>query len=54
LTGGNDRNIIITEKADAARRIAYILSNGESKQKRSKGLNYIEFQDDGGTNRVPG
>ncbi|WMT45265.1 MAG: DNA topoisomerase I [Cuniculiplasma divulgatum] len=52
MTGGNDRNIIITEKADAARRIAYILSNGESKQKRSKGLNYIEYQDDGGTNIV--
>lgn len=37
------KKIIITEKADAARRIAYILSNGTSKQKRSKGLNYIEF-----------
>lgn len=37
------RKIIITEKADAARRIAYILSDGKSKQKRSKGLNYIEF-----------
>ncbi len=52
MSGGNDRNIIITEKADAARRIAYILSNGESKQKRGKGLNYIEFQDDSGTNIV--
>ena len=37
------KKVIITEKADAARRIAYILSNGKSKQKRSKGLNYIEF-----------
>lgn len=37
------RKVIITEKADAARRIAYILSDGKSKQKRSKGLNYIEF-----------
>ena len=37
------RKIIITEKADAARRIAYILSDGKSKQKRTKGLNYIEF-----------
>ena len=37
------RNIIITEKADAARRIAYILSDGTSKQKRQKGLNFIEF-----------
>ncbi len=37
------RKVIITEKADAARRIAYILSDGTSKQKRSKGLNYIEF-----------
>ena len=37
------KNIIITEKADAARRIAYILSDGTSKQKRTKGLNYIEF-----------
>lgn len=41
------KNVIITEKADAARRIAYILSNGKSKQKRSKGLNYIEFEEDG-------
>lgn len=37
------RKVIITEKADAARRIAYILSDGTSKQKRAKGLNYIEF-----------
>lgn len=37
------RNIIITEKADAARRIAYILSEGTSKQKRTKGLNFIEY-----------
>ena len=43
------KNVIITEKADAARRIAYILSDGKSKQKRSKGLNYIEFGEDGDT-----
>ncbi len=52
MPADNDRNIIITEKADAARRIAYILSDGESKQKRVKGLNYIEFQKDGLPNIV--
>ena len=52
LPRDNDRNIIITEKADAARRIAYILSDGESKQKRGKGLNYIEFQKNGSPNIV--
>ena len=46
------RNIIITEKADAARRIAYILSDGSSKQKRSKGLNYIEFGEGNGLTYV--
>lgn len=47
-----NRNIIITEKADAARRIAYILSDGQSKQKRGKGLNYIEFDEGGIPNIV--
>ncbi len=37
--------LIISEKADAGRRIAYFLSEGKSKQKRSKNLNYIEFDD---------
>ncbi|MCL4345126.1 MAG: DNA topoisomerase I [Candidatus Thermoplasmatota archaeon] len=40
------RTLIISEKADAGRRIAYFLSDGRSKQKRSKGLNFIEFDDD--------
>ncbi len=35
--------LIITEKADAGRRIAYFLSGGKTKSKRSKGLNYTEF-----------
>ncbi len=39
--------IIIAEKADAGRRIAYILSEGSSKQKRPKGMSYIEFEKDG-------
>ncbi len=39
--------IIIAEKADAGRRIAYILSQGSSKQKRPKGMSYIEFEKDG-------
>ena len=38
------RTLIISEKADAARRIAYFLSEGNSKQKSSKGLSFIEFQ----------
>ncbi len=37
--------LIIAEKFDAARRISYILSGGTSKQKRSQGLNYIEYSD---------
>lgn len=37
--------LIISEKADAGRRIAYFLSDGKSKQKRTKNLNYIEFED---------
>lgn len=41
------RTLIISEKADAARRIAYFLSEGNSKQKSSKGLSYIEFEKDG-------
>ena len=40
------RTLIISEKADAGRRIAYFLSEGKSKQKRSKGLNFIEFDDE--------
>ncbi len=39
--------IIIAEKADAGRRIAYFLSEGTSKQKRPKGMSYIEFEKDG-------
>ena len=39
----NIRTLIITEKADAARRISYILSGGSSKQKRDRATNYIEF-----------
>ena len=37
--------LIIAEKFDAARRISYILSEGTSKQKRTAGMNYIEFSD---------
>lgn len=37
--------LIISEKADAGRRIAYFLSDGKSKQKRTKTLNYIEYED---------
>ncbi|HLH86239.1 MAG TPA: DNA topoisomerase I [Thermoplasmataceae archaeon] len=44
--------LIITEKADAARRIAFILSDGESKQKRQKGLSYLEFGSDASKNYV--
>ncbi|MGP6239272.1 DNA topoisomerase I [Cuniculiplasma sp. SKW4] len=40
------RTLIISEKADAGRRIAYFLSDGKSKQKRSKGLNFIEYDDE--------
>lgn len=36
--------VIVAEKADAGRRIAYFLSEGKSKAKRSGGLNYIEFE----------
>ncbi len=36
-------NLIIAEKMDAGRRISYILSDKTSKQKRSKNINYIEF-----------
>jgi DNA topoisomerase-1 len=35
--------LIISEKADAGRRIAYFLSDGKSKQKKSKGLSYIQY-----------
>ena len=41
-----ERTLIISEKADAGRRIAYFLSEGKSKQKRTKNLNYIEFEDE--------
>ena len=40
--------LIISEKADAGRRIAFFLSEGKAKQKRSKGLNYIEFENESG------
>lgn len=36
--------VIIAEKADAGRRIAYFLSDGKAKQKRSKGISYFEFK----------
>lgn len=36
--------VIIAEKADAGRRIAYFLSDGKAKQKRGKGISYYEFQ----------
>jgi len=36
--------IIVAEKADAGRRIAYFLSDGKQKAKKGKGLNYIEFK----------
>lgn len=39
--------VIIAEKADAARRISYMLSDGKSKSRRSGGLNYIEFGEEG-------
>ncbi|MCL4330429.1 MAG: DNA topoisomerase I [Candidatus Thermoplasmatota archaeon] len=45
--------VIIAEKADAARRIAYFLSDGKSKAKRSRGLNYIEFGEDEKTIVIP-
>jgi len=46
--------LIISEKADAGRRIAYFLSDGKSKQKRSKGLSYIEYENEvGGFYLVP-
>jgi len=36
--------VIVAEKADAGRRIAYFLSDGKQKAKKTKGLNYIEFK----------
>ncbi|PYB69125.1 DNA topoisomerase I [Thermoplasma sp. Kam2015] len=39
--------IIIAEKADAGRRIAYFLSGGNVKSHRSKGTSYLEFEYDG-------
>ena len=36
--------VIVAEKADAGRRIAYFLSDGKQKAKKAKGLNYIEFK----------
>lgn len=38
--------VIIAEKADAGRRIAYFLSGGKSKTKREKGATRIEFSSD--------
>ncbi len=38
------QTVIIAEKADAGRRIAYFLSDGKAKQKRQKGISYYEFQ----------
>ncbi|MGP6220426.1 DNA topoisomerase I [Caldiplasma sukawensis] len=48
-----EKTLIISEKADAGRRIAYFLSDGKSKQKRSKTLNYIEYEGDDGFILVP-
>ncbi|MEM0155659.1 MAG: DNA topoisomerase I [Thermoplasmataceae archaeon] len=45
--------LIIAEKADAARRISYFLSDGNSKQKRAKGLSYIEFGEKDRTVVIP-
>ncbi len=36
--------VIVAEKADAGRRIAYFLSDGKQKAKKAKGLSYIEFK----------
>ncbi|WP_287954730.1 DNA topoisomerase I [Acidiplasma sp.] len=43
-------NLIIAEKADAGRRIAYILSEKNMHQKKSKNISYIEFDDNGEKN----
>ena len=45
--------LIIAEKADAARRISYFLSDGSSKQKKAKGLSYIEFGEGDRTVVIP-
>ena len=45
-----DVTLIIAEKMDAGRRISYILSNKSSKQKKSKNISYIEFDDENGKN----
>lgn len=37
--------LIIAEKADAGRRIAYFLSAGKAKQKKGPGSSYFEFED---------
>jgi DNA topoisomerase-1 len=37
-------NLIIAEKMDAGRRISYILSDKNSKQKKTKNISYIEFE----------
>ena len=39
--------VIIAEKADAGRRIAYFLSEGTQKSKKANGTSYIEFSRDG-------
>ncbi len=41
---GNALKVIVAEKADAGRRIAYFLSNGTQKSKKKDGLSYIEFK----------
>lgn len=38
--------VIIAEKADAGRRIAYFLSEGKARQTRNKGISYFDFQYD--------
>jgi len=45
--------LIIAEKADAARRISYFLSDGSSKQKKAKGLSYIEVGEGDRTVVIP-
>ncbi len=44
--------LIIAEKADAGRRISYFLSDGKAKASRAGGLNFHEFEGDGGKNIV--
>ncbi|MCL4328220.1 MAG: DNA topoisomerase I [Candidatus Thermoplasmatota archaeon] len=44
--------LIITEKADAGRRISYFLSDGKAKASRAGGLNFLSFEKDGSKNVV--